>query len=130
VSVTELTLPETVLIGCTSGVAQLFWAATKRPRHVQVLFTFGGMTLASALTYTIYHAIPASASVCVPLLFASGGYFLSNTGTVALIVALTAGKRFSTVWREGFFWTGPHYLVGGALTAVLHFWNAKLVLLC
>jgi diguanylate cyclase (GGDEF)-like protein/putative nucleotidyltransferase with HDIG domain len=126
VSVTELTLPETVLIGCTSGVAQLFWAATKRPRHVQVLFTFAGMTLASALTYTIYHAIPGSASVYVPLLFASGTYFLSNTGTVALIVALTAGQRLSKVWRESFFWTGPHYLVGGALTAVLHFSNAKL----
>src|SRR5262249_13538175 len=48
---------------------------------------------------------------------------LSNTWSVAGIVGLTEGKRIYRVWRENFFWTAPHYLVGGALAGLLHYWN-------
>jgi hypothetical protein len=31
---------QTVAVGCTSGVARLFWAARKRPRNVPILFVW------------------------------------------------------------------------------------------
>src|SRR6266545_4199135 len=44
-AVTDLSLAQTVAIGCASGVAQLVLRPRKRPRAVQVLFAFGTQTL-------------------------------------------------------------------------------------
>src|ERR1035437_5814831 len=44
-AITELTLAQTVVIGCVTGVAQLVLKARKRPRGVQVLFAFGSQTI-------------------------------------------------------------------------------------
>src|ERR1039457_6232003 len=47
-SMTELSLPQTVVIGTLSGVSQLFWSARSRPKVVQVLFAFASLSLSSA----------------------------------------------------------------------------------
>lgn len=125
-SATELCLPQTVAVGVISGIAQLFWVARKRPRGIQILFTCASQALSSGLTYEVYHASFLSNSVPFQLFWASMAYFLLNTGSVGAIVALTEGKRFTKVWRETFFWTAPHYMVGGSVAGLLHFWNQSL----
>jgi diguanylate cyclase (GGDEF)-like protein/putative nucleotidyltransferase with HDIG domain len=122
-SATELSLPQTVAVGCTSGVTQLFWTARKRPRNVQVLFTFASMTISSALACEAFRAPWLFNDTSFRLLCASSLYFLSNTGALGIIVSLTEGKKFFRLWRNNFLWTAPHYLVGGALAGLLHFWN-------
>src|SRR5439155_14477528 len=99
------------------------WSARKRPRNVQVFFTLTSQSIASALAYQVYHTVGSAQSVPLRLFGASIVYFLSNTWSVGIIVSLTEGKPIFRVWRENFFWTAPHYLVGGALAAVLHYWN-------
>ncbi|MCX6630188.1 MAG: hypothetical protein NTW28_21430, partial [Candidatus Solibacter sp.] len=122
-AVTDLTLAQTVAIGCTSGVAQLVLRARKRPRGVQVLFAFGSQTLSSAAAYVVYHAGWMPDAVPFRLLGASAAYFLSNTVSVAAIICLSEGKPFKALWRDSFFWTAPHYLAGGALAGLFHYWN-------
>jgi diguanylate cyclase (GGDEF)-like protein/putative nucleotidyltransferase with HDIG domain len=122
-SVAELTLPQTVVIACSSGVAQLFLSAHKRPRGVQIVFAFTAQTICSAATYYIYHSSWMPDAVPFRLFAASVIYFLSNSCTVGAIVSLTEGKPFLVLWRNNFFWTAPHYLVGGALAGLFHFWN-------
>ena len=122
-SITDLTLAQTIVIGCTSGIAQLVLKARKRPRGVQVLFAFGSQTISSAAAYLVYHAGWMPDAIPFRLLGASATYFLSNSLSVASIIALSEGKSLRAVWYESFFWTGPHYLVGGALAGLFHYWN-------
>lgn len=123
VAITDLTLAQTVAIGCTTGVAQLVLKARKRPRAVQVLFAFGGQTISSAAAYGLYHAGWMPDAIAFRLFGASVGYFLANSASVATIICLSEGKSFKSVWYGSFFWTGPHYLVGGALAGAFHYWN-------
>ena len=122
-AVVELTLAQTVAIGCSSGVAQLFLSARKRPRWVQILFAMAGQIVCGAVTYEVYHSSWLPEVVAFRLFAASAIYFLSNTCTVCAIISLTEGKQFVALWRSTFFWTAPHYLVGGALAGLFHLWN-------
>src|SRR5579859_3377933 len=54
--VLELSLPETLVIGCTATLVQSVWQARKRLDPVKVLFNMAGMMAnASCLTYLTYH---------------------------------------------------------------------------
>ncbi len=119
----ELSLEQTTVIACASGVAQLLLAARKRPRWVQILFAFASQTVFSLLTYAAFHSPWLPDIEAFRLLAASLTYFMANTCGVGTIICLTEGKRFFELWRTTFFWTAPHYLAGGALGGLLHYWN-------
>src|ERR1700732_3536626 len=54
--VMELSLPETLVIGCSATLVQSVWQARSRPDPVKVLFNiFGMMATAGYLTYFSYH---------------------------------------------------------------------------
>jgi diguanylate cyclase (GGDEF)-like protein/putative nucleotidyltransferase with HDIG domain len=122
-AVTDLTLPQTIAIGCASGLAQLLLRTKKRARAVQVLFACASQVNCSALAYLVYHAPWIPQTLPARLLGASATYFLFNTASVGAIICLTEGKTFSTLWRDNFFWTGPYYVAGGALAGLFHYWN-------
>jgi len=121
-SAADLNLAETVAIGVVSGVTQLFIAARKRPRHIQVVFTIASQAVASTLAYQTY-LLPVGQSMALRLFWTSIVYFLANSWAVAIILALTEGKRSYRVWRVNLLWTAPHYVVGGGLAGLLHYWN-------
>src|ERR1035437_2813353 len=101
-SITDLTLAQTIVIGCTSGVAQLVLKARKRPRGVQVLFEFGSQTISSAAAYLVYHAAWMPDAVPFRLLGASAAYFLSNSVLVAAIICLSEDKPSNAVRRPSY----------------------------
>jgi putative nucleotidyltransferase with HDIG domain len=123
ISAAELSTAQTVSLACASGMAQLFLSARKRPRMVQAVFAFASQTLFSFLTCRAYHTPWLPDAVAFRLLSASVTYYLANTCGVGLIVSLTEGKRFFELWRSAFFWTAPHYLVGGAIAGLVHYFN-------
>src|SRR5579859_7184790 len=54
--VLELSLPETLVMGCTATLVQSVWQARNRLDPVKVLFNVAGMMAnASCLTYLSYH---------------------------------------------------------------------------
>ena len=120
--VLELSLPETLLIGCTASLVQSVWQARKRLDPVKVLFNVAGMMAnASALTYISYHWLVGKFGANKPILLmvAALVFFFANTLPISIVIALTEGKSSRKVWSECYFWSFPYYLVGAAAVGLV-----------
>jgi diguanylate cyclase (GGDEF)-like protein/putative nucleotidyltransferase with HDIG domain len=118
----ELSLPETLVIGCTATLVQSVWQARNRLDPVKVLFNvFGMMANASALCYVSYHWLDARVSGNKPILLMVAAliFFLANTLPISVVIALTENKSSRTVWKECYFWSFPYYLVGAAAVGLV-----------
>jgi diguanylate cyclase (GGDEF)-like protein/putative nucleotidyltransferase with HDIG domain len=122
VSVTTMSLPESLVVACTGTILQCAWRSKSRPDPVKVLFNVASIAVAITATSYWYH-LPwfASHGVKPPfvMLLAACVYFIANTCPVAAIVCLAENKSFLKTWRECYFWSFPYYLVGAALAASL-----------
>ncbi|HKH98758.1 MAG TPA: HD domain-containing phosphohydrolase [Candidatus Sulfotelmatobacter sp.] len=120
--VLELSLPETLVIGCTASLVQSVWQVRKRLDPVKVLFNVAGMMAnASALTYLSYHWLSARAGSNKPILLmiAALVFFFANTIPISVVIAMTEGKSSRKVWLECYFWSFPYYLVGAAAVGLV-----------
>ena len=120
--VLELSLPETLVIGCTASLMQSVWQARKRLDPVKVLFNVAGMMAnASALTYLTYQWLAARFGSNKPILLmvAALVFFFANTLPISIVIALTEGKSSRRVWSECYFWSFPYYLVGAAAVGLV-----------
>lgn len=120
--VLELSLPETLVIGCTATLVQSVWQARKRLDPVKVLFNVAGMMAnASALTYLTYHSLAGRFGSNKPILLmvAALVFFFANTLPISVVIALTEGKSSRKVWSECYFWSFPYYLVGAAAVGLV-----------
>ena len=120
--VMELTLPETLVIGCTATLVQSIWQARKRLDPVKVLFNVAGMMAnASALTYLTYQSLWGRFGSSKPMLLmvAALVFFFANTLPISIVIALTEGKSSRKVWSECYFWSFPYYLVGAAAVGLV-----------
>ena len=120
--VLELSLPETLLIGCTASLVQSVWQTRKRLDPVKVLFNVAGMMAnASALTYLSYHWLLTRAGSNKPILLmiAALVFFFANTIPISVVIAMTEGKSSRKVWSECYFWSFPYYLVGAAAVGLV-----------
>jgi putative nucleotidyltransferase with HDIG domain len=118
----ELSLPETLVIGCTATMVQSVWQARNRLDPVKVLFNvFGMMANASALCYVSYHWLDVRVSGNKPILLMVAAliFFLANTLPISVVIALTENKSSRTVWKECYFWSFPYYLVGAAAVGLV-----------
>ncbi len=120
--VLELSLPETLLIGCTASLVQSVWQTRKRLDPFKVLFNVAGMMAnASALTYISYHWLVGRSGTSKPILLmvAALVFFFANTLPISIVIALTEGKSSRKVWKECYFWSFPYYLVGAAAVGLV-----------
>jgi len=120
--VLELSLPETLVIGCTASLVQSVWQTRKRLDPVKVLFNVAGMMAnASALTYLTYHWLAERAGSNKPILLmvAALVFFFANTLPISVVIAMTEGKSSRKVWSECYFWSFPYYLVGAAAVGLV-----------
>ena len=126
--VMELSLPETLVIGCTATLVQSLWNARNRPDPIKVLFNvFGMMSNASAVCYVSYHWLYSRMSGSRPLMLmiAALVFFLANTLPVSVVIALTENKSSRKVWSECYFWSFPYYLVGAAAVGLVGIVNQR-----
>jgi putative nucleotidyltransferase with HDIG domain len=136
--IAELSLAETMVMGCLGMLVQSVVHTKHRPRPVQVTFSVASMACSIIASYFAYHTQLLSVrSLEHPMLLlaAAGVFFLTNTFSVALVIALTEDKRVWPVWRNSYFWSFPNYLVAAAvawmISAVSHIvgWQSSLLLL-
>src|ERR1700721_1574615 len=126
--VMELSLPETLVIGCAATLVQSVWQARSRPDPVKVLFNvFGMMANATVFCYTSYHWLDARVGSNRPILLmlAALVFFLANTLPIAIVISLTEGKASRKVWSECYFWSFPYYLIGAAAVGLLGIINRQ-----
>jgi len=119
--VMELSLAETLVIGCAATLLQSIWHLGKRLDPVKVIFNVGMMTNASALTYVSYHwlAFRGGGNKPILLMVAALIFFFANTLPISVVIALTEGKSSRRVWAECYFWSFPYYLVGAAAVGLV-----------
>src|SRR6266480_3039003 len=124
--VLELSLPETLILGSAAVVVQCFYR--DRPSPIQVTFNLCACAFAIAVAYGVYHVLLSSGRISSrPLLLALAAitYFVVNTASIALVIALTEGKSLHKIWVECYFWSFPYYLVGAGLAGVVGWLNGK-----
>lgn len=138
VGLTQLSLPEILIVGLCAVLLQCFWHARQRPNLVQILFNLGSSSTAIYWAYRVFHwNVLEGPELGMPVQIAAASltFFLLNTGLVAGVVALTEGKVIHRVWRECYFWCFPYYLLGAALAGCFQYlsttigWQAALMLL-
>ena len=93
--VLELSLGETLVIGCAAALVQSLWKTKHRPQAVKVAFNVLSMT-ALAVGSHLLRLSPIRAAYqrqqTLLLLVAACTYFLSNTVTVAIVIALSENR--------------------------------------
>src|SRR6266700_2488558 len=122
--VLELSLAETLVVGCAAALAQSVWK--QRPDPIKVAFNVVGMTsLAIGATYAAYHLLGGLLKNSMPLLLVAAActYFISNTAPIAVVIALTERRPLRGIWSETYFWSLPFYLVGAAVAGLVNYAN-------
>jgi putative nucleotidyltransferase with HDIG domain len=122
----ELSLPETLLIGLASTLAQFYWKPARQLKLVQLVFNFSQVTVSTGVAYGAYklvvlHVLHAPGPLA--LLVAAIIHFGCNSGAMSAIIKLTEDKPISKVWAEHYLWSFPYYMVGAAAAGLVHFLN-------
>ena len=124
--VLELSLAETLVIGCTAALVQSLWKNKQRPDLVKVVFNILGlMSNAICLTYFAYHLSAGLLKHSMPLLLLVAGctYFLGNTVPLSVVIALAEKRSMRKTWLETYFWGLPYNLAGAGLVGIISFAN-------
>ena len=127
VGVLEMSLPETLLIGLVSTLAQFYWKPARRLKLVQLVFNLSHVTVCGAAAYGAYKLVANFVTHSpgpLALLAAAITHFLFGTVAMAIIIGLTEDKAVEKVWKESYLWLFPYYLVGAAIAGFVSFLNA------
>ena len=122
----ELSLPETLAIGCAAALVQSLWKTKQRPEAIKVVFNVVSMSAnAICITYYVYQLSLSFLKNGAPLLLvvAAFTYFVANTAPVAVVIALSEDRPLRSVWSETYFWSLPYYLVGAAIVCLISIAN-------
>ena len=125
-AVLELSLAETLVIGCAAAVLQSFWKTKHRPEAIKVIFNVLSMTANAVwLTYVAYHSAARVLKNSEPLLLliVACSYFIMNTVPLSVVIALSQRSSLRKIWSETYFWSFPYYLVGAAIVGLVSFCN-------
>jgi len=125
----ELSLPETLLIGLASTLAQFYWRPARRPKFIQLVFNVSQVTVSSAAAYGAYQLVATHVlhgPGPLALLVAAITHFAFNSTAMSAIIGLTESKPVSKVWTESYLWSFPYYMVGAAIAGLVHFLNGHI----
>ncbi|HYM76153.1 MAG TPA: HD domain-containing phosphohydrolase [Candidatus Dormibacteraeota bacterium] len=125
----ELSLPETLVIGLASVLAQFYWKPVGQLKRVQLIFNLAQVTVSSAVAYGAYKFVAVyvlHAPGPLALLAAAVTHYACNTGAMSTIIGLTEDKPPAKVWTELYLWPFPYYIVGAATAGLVHFLNAHI----
>ena len=120
IGVAEFSLGETLLMGCLGMLVQCVFQAKTAPqagagrvqRRQHGLLDPGCVRGLSS----------AFAALQSALILSAAAFFVANTLSIAIVIALTEDKNVWQVWRDSYFWTFPNYLVGAAVAWVRDAW--------
>lgn len=115
----DFSYPETVLLACLAMIVQSLWRTKYRPKMLHLLFNLASTTIAVSLGFGTYHLIGGQGQVLLSVAIAATVYFLTNSLSVAAVVAVTEGKSLRKIWHECYLWTFPYYLVGGGVAVLI-----------
>jgi putative nucleotidyltransferase with HDIG domain len=125
----ELSLPQALLIGLGSTLAQFYWKPARRLKPVQLLFNLSQVTVSSSAAYWAYQFVAARVlhgPGPLALLAAAMVHFACNTSAMSAIIGFTENKPVSKVWADSYLWSFPYYMVGAAVAGLVSFLNRQI----
>jgi len=127
-AIANLSLPEVLASAVAAALVQCYWGAAKRPNWIQVSFNVADSALAFSAAYVTYHAgmlNQPDVGVIGRLMTAAVVLFTVNTGSVAVVIALTERKPVWPLWRDCYFWSFPYYLAGATLVVGMNYISGR-----
>src|SRR5260370_23609669 len=125
----ELSLPQKMLIGLASTLAQFYWRPARHLKFIQLVFNVSQVTVSSAAAYGAYQLM-ATRVLHGPgplaLLVAAITHFGFNSTAMSAIIGLNDDKPVAKVWTESYLWSFPYYMVGAAIAGLSHFLNGPI----
>jgi diguanylate cyclase (GGDEF)-like protein/putative nucleotidyltransferase with HDIG domain len=121
--VTDLGLSQAVAIGMAGVLAQNVVRSKEEVRCEQLAFNLASIAVAVTVSSAVFESVwlrRLDGGFALSLAAAGIAFFVCNTWSVALVIALTEGRRPYRVWYESFFWTGPQYMCGVGLVGLVH----------
>jgi len=125
----ELSLPETLVIGFASTLAQFYWRPARKLKAVQLIFNLSQVTVSGSLAYGAFQLITIHvlhAPGPLALIAAAITQFVCNTAATSTIIGITEDKPIAQVWAGSHLWLFPYNLVGAAIAGLVHFLNAHI----
>jgi putative nucleotidyltransferase with HDIG domain len=126
VGILELSLPEVLLMGLVSTLAQFYWKPVRQLKTVQLVFNLSHVTICGAAAYGAYKLVSIyvlHGTGPLALLAAAITHFVFGTVGMATIIGLTENKRIQQVWTDSYLWLLPYYLVGAAVAGFVSLLN-------
>jgi len=116
--VSQMSLGETMALGCGGTLVQCFWKAKNPVKPVRLAFSLATMAVAITASYA-FTGLLSVRILPAELLAISVVYFFMNTAPIAGVIALTEGKPLAQTWHRTYFWSFPFYVVGASITWLL-----------
>lgn len=120
--ISELPIPETMLIACAGAVVQCLWRPKSRPAPVQVFFSVSAVAVSLMLAYQCSHFVRIrlhADAIAIVLAVATSLYFLANSLLVSGVLSLVKRKPMYVVWQQCYLLAFPYYLLGGAVAGLI-----------
>lgn len=121
IALTDLTLPEALLIGCASVVIECVWRPNSRTTPLEVFFSIANMAVAIACANAVMRYVPLqNAPIELRIVLATAAFYVANTFPMAGVVALSTQGAVLRVWKENNLESAPQYGLGAAMACGFH----------
>jgi putative nucleotidyltransferase with HDIG domain len=127
VGLIELSLPETLLIGCTAVMIECVWQPVAPTSLLEAYFSVANIAVAIAVASQLIALLAAFTTLTdlALLLVGTAAFFIFNTFPVAAVKALTARTHVWDVWKATQYPAWGWYLAGAVLAWSFHWISEK-----
>ncbi len=121
IGIANFSLGEAVVMGAAATLVQCLWRPRGKRKARQVFFNLGATVIGVTVAYNPSHYELAQGLQKIPqmLPLAAFLYFITNTGLVSGMIALSEDEPFRAVWRNLTHHLVGYYVVGGFIATLI-----------
>ena len=121
IGIANFSLGEAVVMGAAATLVQCLWRPRGKRKARQVFFNLGATVIGVTVAYNPSHYELTQGLHKIPqmLPLAAFLYFITNTGLVSGMIALSEDEPFRAVWRNLTHHLVGYYVVGGFIATLI-----------
>jgi signal transduction histidine kinase len=120
IAVAQLSWIEAIVIGSSAVLWQYIWQSREKRQLIKMAFNLAATTVTVSGSFLLFGLLSRGSHLHASAVMVATGvaYFVLNTGSVAVVMALSGGKNLARMWRDYYFCSFPYYLIGSAVTSL------------
>jgi len=115
-ALSELSLPEALLITGASTLAQCLWSENSQQKPIRIMFNVGVTLMAAQAAWLTMQATAPNSGLGLSL--GALAYLLVNTIPVAAIIVFTESGRLLGTWRQILQLTFPYFVLAAGVAGL------------